>query len=451
MAAPTDFEQMLLEQINYARLAPQADFARYISSYDPLESSDARTDELLEFFGVVGKTLEAQVAKLDAAQPLVWNDNLNAAAQFHSGNMIKNNIMAHTIGSSTLAGRLDDADYTGFTTAGENVFGQATNPVNAHAAFMIDWGDASVGAVDGIQQALYHRKAIMNPDFREIGISVIEENDPSTANVGPFVVTQNFGSRGAMAESILVGHVRAEKDDDGFYSLGEGMGDVQVSVNGGARNVTPAAGGYQIDTEAGTQQMVFSGGDLKASAKVRVFVEAGNAKVDLVDGSHVMTSASVKLMRGTTDATALGDEDISLAGNAKGNHLVGGGGDNILRGKIGKDRLDGMDGDDNLGGGIMADVLDGGAGQDVLNGGRGRDVLTGGDGADHFVFLGRFGRDVITDISAEDTLFVRNWTLDDMKTLKQDGDDVLLVKGRNSIVFEDTELADLTADMFGLG
>ncbi|WP_374651575.1 calcium-binding protein [Dongia sp.] len=77
-----------------------------------------------------------------------------------------------------------------------------------------------------------------------------------------------------------------------------------------------------------------------------------------------------------------------ITGHAFGEQILGGGGDDTITGKGGDDRLLGEEGHD---------YLRGGAGNDVLAGGSGYDLLEGGKGADHFLFGGESGTDIITD------------------------------------------------------
>lgn len=104
------------------------------------------------------------------------------------------------------------------------------------------------------------------------------------------------------------------------------------------------------------------------------------------------------------------DGDDDLSGGRGNDFLFGGDGDDDLSGGKGNDFLVGGDGDDDISGGKGKDFLFGGDGEDVLNGGKGNDILTGGDGDDEFVFSGRFGRDVITDLGDGDIIDLTAFT-----------------------------------------
>ena len=71
----------------------------------------------------------------------------------------------------------------------------------------------------------------------------------------------------------------------------------------------------------------------------------------------------------------------------------------VFKGSAGDDVFAGYRFDDRLVGNRGRDDLNGRGGEDTLIGGAGRDTLTGGKGKDDFVFVGNFGRDVVTDFT----------------------------------------------------
>lgn len=448
MSSPSDYEQFLLEQVNFARLDPQADFDRYMTSYEEAASDNPDIQMALDFFSVVGSTLKEQIDSLDAVAPVAWNGTLTAAAKVHSERMIAKDAQYHVDGTDTPGARITEAGYT-WSTFGENVYAYGKDAVFTHAGFMVDWGSAANGAIDGIQNPAGHRDTIMKESFREIGISAVEENDASTG-VGPFVVTQNFASRLDVAEAILLGHVRSETDDDGFYSMGEGTGGVTISIAKGNSMVTEGAGGYALDASAGGAVVTFSGGGLEKDVSVKATLKAENAKIDLVDGTKIMTTVSLKLKSGAEDAAFIADQGTKLVGNGGDNMLTGNDLKNNFKGKGGADVLLGAGGNDVLKGNGGSDVMDGGADDDVLTGAGGNDTMTGGSGNDKFVFKGKFGDDEITDLSDGDTVSVKKLAESKLSaSLTVTGDDVLFEKGQNSILFKNVELSDLTPDVFG--
>ncbi|SFC10441.1 CAP domain-containing protein [Tropicimonas isoalkanivorans] len=464
MAQASAFEQYLLEQINHARLAPQENFARYISSYDPLMSAEQSVQTALTWYDVSGSVLQRQVRALQPTDPVAWSSALNDAATGHSEQMVETGIQAHTIGQSTVVSRIGAAGYA-FTALAENVCAYADSALHAHAAFMVDWGRTDTGIQDGAG----HRTNIMNPTYREVGIGVVEGVDRASADVGPNVVTQDFGTSVGLPETIVLGVARDETDGDGFYSIGEGRGGVSVRIAGGQSTTTAKAGGYRLDTSEGEQTVIFSGGGLDRAVKVIADLHAGSAKLDLVDGRLLETSVDLTLGKGARNAAFIGDTGTTLTGNGAKNRLEGNGLGNDLSGGDGNDRLFGYGGSDRLAGGRGADVLKGGKGRDdllghggndILDGGTGNDLLTGGKGADTFRFGGRaFGTDTITDLGATDMVEIsakgEAETRSTLKAALTNGPDGAvydhLGDGENVILFQGVARADLDLGQFDFG
>ena len=74
----------MLELINRARLDPQGDFSAYLTSYNPVSSSNADINSALTFFQVNGAVLLAQINALTPVAPVAWNSALADAAAAHS-------------------------------------------------------------------------------------------------------------------------------------------------------------------------------------------------------------------------------------------------------------------------------------------------------------------------------------------------------------------------------
>ncbi len=222
--------------------------------------------------------INAERAKT-GAQPLAVDSALSTAAENHSQWMIASDIFSHMgAGGSSSTQRTTDAGYplTGSWATGEN----------------IAW--LSTRAPDGLQdevQLLHtnlmnsssHRDAILNSNFREIGIG-FETGEFQGWN-GAFV-TENFGRSGSAVQ--LTGVSFADKDGDKFYDPGEGLAGIAVkavSASGAFYTTTTLdAGGYQLDLPTGTYTVTYSGGGIAATTR-QVTIEGSNVKVDLVNPS----------------------------------------------------------------------------------------------------------------------------------------------------------------------
>ena len=121
------------------------------------------------------------------------------------------------------------------------------------------------------------------------------------------------------------------------------------------------------------------------------------------------------------------DENNHLSGDRRAEIAYGHGGDDFLQGRHGNDHLFG------------------GSGDDLLHGGRGEDLLVGGSGADRFRFDTISDDDVIRDFESDlDVIEILHTglSLADV-SLVQDGEDVLIEYGEQTIRVEKTAIEDL--------
>lgn len=368
----TSEEQYLLELLNEARLNPLGNALRYISSYSPLNSSDANIAQALSFYNVDGTALLAALRALPAAGALAWNDSLATAAERHSAAMIAANEQSHQVkGEADLSTRVETAGYTGFKALGENVYGYAFSPQYAHAAFMVDWGEGA----NGMQSPAGHRNNIMSTAYTEVGIDITAERNEKT-KIGPNVVTEDFGSRG---KYYITGVAFTDGDRNSFYTIGEGVQGLNVSV-GNASTTSGVSGGYNLEVPTGSNVITLSGGALTGILTVSTTITNENLKLDVVNSSTLLTSGSISVLSGPVSIVKL----ISV----KGATITTGAGNQDIRGNEGNDVIIAGAGNDKLTGGAGNDELYGGDGNDELFGGAGDDIIDGGGGTDTAHFTG---------------------------------------------------------------
>ena len=397
MSTPTANEQLLLEYVNDARLDPLGDAARYISGYGTVATSaDADINSALRYFGVSGPAYLQAVTALTPVAPLAWSEALGNSAQAHDSAMIAADSQTHQApGEADLGSRLTSAGYN-FRAAGENVYAYATSAIDAHAGFMVDWGNGP----NGMQSPAGHRDNLMSGTFREIGIAVVHESSPTT-QVGPEVVTQDMGMRSTTGAFVL-GVAYADTDGNDFYSLGEGQAGLNVTL-GGTSVTGYSTGGYTLQTSAsGAQTVTFTGAGLSGPVSVALNLPSGsNVKLDIVSGIELKTSTSVVVSGPIAKIEAIGVQGLSLAGTGGGQQTIqggagadtvtGGGGQTYLRGGAGNDVINGGAGFDDANGNIGNDTIHGNGGDDWSVGGKDNDQLFGDAGAD--VVWGNLGND----------------------------------------------------------
>jgi serralysin len=386
---PTAQDQYMLELLNRARLNPQAE-----------------ADLLLN--GTLNEGLPGGTISTTAKQPLAFNLNLFNAAQGHSKWMLDNNTFTHEEGlkGSLVGDRATSAGYIWNKMGGkigENIAWNGTNRTPNWTAFVeqqhnnlfIDKNIAGRG----------HRTNMLDPNFREIGISsivstFINESTPYNS----VMTTQDFGND-AGSNAFLTGVAYTDKiTKDKFYTVGESLGKITVNAVGNGQTFTTtslASGGYSLRLAAGNYDVTFSGdfnndGIVETSIAKTITIGTENIKQDLAIDTQPTEGNDV--LFGTTSADTIngkgGNDQISgLDGN---DILSGGNGNDTLAGGNGNDYLRGGNGDDILFGGNGNDYLIGGSGDNTLNGGAGRDILvSSGSGNNNNILNGDAGNDYL--------------------------------------------------------
>jgi len=347
-------EQYLLELINRARLDPAGEAAR---------------------LGIdLNSGLDPGTISASAKQVLAPNALLDQAATSHSLWMLQTDTFSHTgSGGSTPGTRATTAGYK-WSILGENISYRGTT--------------GTVDAAAYIEQQHYdlfkssgHRLNMLNSSYREIGVS--QELGQFTSGSTTFnasMVTELFGTSGSA--SFVTGVAYADRDKDGFYSIGEGRSGVSLNAAGQGTS-TAEAGGYAIAVSSSAiSSAVAVTGNVGAQAfSVTLDLTSGNAKLDIVGAQMLLSSVDIDLVSGIQNARLLGVAAIDATGTDLANRLIGNSGANTISGQGGNDTL--------LGSG----------GNDVLLGGRGNDRLVGGAGRDTFVFGPDMAIDEISDFS----------------------------------------------------
>lgn len=385
-------EQYMLELINRARLDPLGEAAlQGIGLNENLSPGQLHS-------GVRG------VLAPEAA--------LERAAIGHSLWMLEHDIFSHTgMNNTTPAQRAMAAGYEGWG-AGENISWRGTTGyMNLETIIVQQHND--------LFRSPGHRVNILWDSYREIGLA--QEAGQFSANGWVYnasMVTQNFSTQSDVY--YVTGVVYDDTNNDKFYSIGEGRGGASLSSSIDS-TTSASAGGYALAAVEGG--MVEVQGEVNGRAfSVKVLVQDVNAKLDVVNGTTVYSSADIQLGAGIQRVRLLGTEDLNATGNSGHNLIEGNARNNTLNGQGGNDRIYGFDGHDRLFGKSGADTLYGGTGNDRISGGQGNDdlfgeggrdtlsgdegddTLTGGAGVDTFLFKANAGSDQITDFGSTDKI-----------------------------------------------
>ena len=287
----TNEEQAYVEYVNRARLDPKAEGRRLARVNDPVVLGAYRYFDI--DFDLLLYDPDYGFDLLPPTGALVPNARLTQAARRHTRDLVANRFQGHT-GSdgSTFDERINDTGYR-WRIIGENVGSYVTSVLEGHCGFNVDWGQsASGGSKGGMQDPPRHRQNIHDPDFREIGVGVITlpAKLPAPNNgipIGPQVVTQEFGAR-IDQESFVTGVAYHDLNGNEFYDPGEGLGGVDVTVEGSTfYAITESSGGYGVPVpRAGDYRVIFSGNGFSTKTVWGKIIGDDNVKIDFTPAYH---------------------------------------------------------------------------------------------------------------------------------------------------------------------
>ena len=220
------------------------------------------------------------------------------ATQGHNEEMIRQNAQSHQLpGEDPLLTRVMNGGFTGSPlSVGENVFAFTETALHGHTAFIVDWGTGP----NGIQDPAGHRDNILDGTWEEVGISILDSPLTGVNDVGPFVMTQNFGTRATYGNARVLGVAFTDADGDNFYDAGEGLSGVTIIVSSDSNifaTETMSAGGFQVEVPPGTYDVTADGGGLAQPLVLgTVTVGSENVKIDL---DTTVATAAVESISGT--------------------------------------------------------------------------------------------------------------------------------------------------------
>ena len=310
-AEPSAQEQFLLELVNRARANPAAEGAMLATITDPTALQN------YSYYSVDTGKLRSDFASYAAQPPLAFSPALMSSARTQALDQATHGFQGHSgTNGSTLRDRLLAVDY-GFHMAGENTYAYAENPLFGHIGLNADWGVPD----------LDHRENIMNyeaggPVYREVGIACVPS---AVAGFGPLVITQDFGVPADDTRAYVLGVIYQDKNANGRYDEGEGLGGVSVTPDaGGFFTKTSASGGFALPLPAGVASgrlgLTASGAGLGAPRRKSVsFVAGRNVKVDFTSADAADTRVAQVAVQAlsavaSSDGSRVGVVTVTRAG-----------------------------------------------------------------------------------------------------------------------------------------
>ncbi|MBU3698956.1 MAG: hypothetical protein FGM33_02950 [Candidatus Kapabacteria bacterium] len=274
---PTPEEQLMLEYINRARANPAEEGVRL------LDTKDQAVQGAYSYFKIDAVKTKQAFAGYPERPPLAFHPLLIESSRNHTKDMDEKNFQGHTSSNGDELGqRYVKVGYASMGQYGENVAAYSESVWHGHCGLNVDWGEEN-------QRVLGHRRNIMNYEggavYTEIGIGITYNGKGLMQGwVGPYVVTQNFGMR---SQRYILGVVYLDKNNNGFYDIGEGVEGVKITPSRGSYYaVSSASGGYAIPyTGTGSVTLSASGGGLPAAMSKTADLSGQNVKVDFVPAS----------------------------------------------------------------------------------------------------------------------------------------------------------------------
>jgi uncharacterized protein YkwD len=238
---PTATEQLFLEQLNDARANPAA----------------------------YGASIGLDLSAVAPSQPLAFDARLIQAARDHSQDMNNRGYFGHVTPEGIDPGqRLTNVGFR-WTSWGESIAAGYTTTAAALQGLIIDAGVPDLG----------HRRQLLAIDavFRtqgQVGIGIVNGTGP----YGYYYTIDTAAT--ADTRPFITGVVYNDVNHNGKYDVGEGLGNVTITVAGAGAVTTFASGGYSLQVAPGTYTVTASGGGLAGPITQVVTVGSSNVRLN---------------------------------------------------------------------------------------------------------------------------------------------------------------------------
>jgi hypothetical protein len=246
---PTAAEQLMLEQLNDIRANPQA----------------------------YGASIGVDLSGVAPAQPLAFDTRLIEAARLHAQDMNTRGYFDHnTPEGITPSMRLTEAGFPWLAWGESSAAGTAyPTSAGALAALITDAGVPDLSH----RIHLLAMTSLFQPQS-QVGIGIVQ------GGTGPLVNYYTIDTASTTdGRPFLTGAVFVDQTGSGKYAIGEGLGNVVITVTGANGTVTTPtfdSGGYSLQLNPGTYTVTASGGGLTAPLTQTVTLGIVNVRLNFV-------------------------------------------------------------------------------------------------------------------------------------------------------------------------
>ena len=264
-AEPTDEETLMLEMINRFRANPAAEA-------DRIRKQSASIGAIKQYKVDVAM-MHREISALAPTAPLVMDLTLIKAARSHANYLIVNSTGGHTqqqgrrgFTGAQPSDRALAAGHRGRGTA-ECVANGMRDVRNCLSGYLIDWGPGGEG---GMQAGRGHRKILSTADMRQIGVGNLPKGD-RLVNV--------CNLSGGSAPRYVGGVAYRDRNRNGLYDIGEGVGGVGVTASDGSATRSFKSGAYTLALRS-TNAIVIAFDYQGDRRSMRVVAGGENVKID---------------------------------------------------------------------------------------------------------------------------------------------------------------------------
>ena len=246
IAPPTAAEQLMLEQLNDARANP----AWY------------------------GQQIGVDLSSVAPSQPLAFDPRLIDAARGHSIDMSTEAYFDHNTPTGETPSQRMAASGFAPLSSGESIAGGGPFSTSAAAlkALIVDAGVPSLG----------HRLQLLAIDpsaaiQNAVGIGIVQNGSGPLLNYYTIDTAIGFTNL-----PYITGVVYDDANHNGAYDIGEGLGNVNITVSGVGTIQTWSSGGYSYQVAPGTYTVTASGGGLTQQITSTIQVGSGNFRLNFM-------------------------------------------------------------------------------------------------------------------------------------------------------------------------